>query len=165
MEGEIAHIAGGLHHALRSRASGFCYINDPVIEYETFRRGKRVLYIDIDAHHGDGVQKAFYERISLDHFSSRKWIYSLPGTGHEYEMGKGKGRDILSIFRSLPTRWWTLPLGFRRSSRIILAFSRWCRNDQLGGIRSINDPLTNFIYLSRVMKSPKGIKGLLQMGA
>jgi len=62
-KGEIAfNIAGGLHHAMRSRASGFCYINDPVIGImRLLSWGKRVAYIDIDAHHGDGVQKAFYE--------------------------------------------------------------------------------------------------------
>jgi len=61
-KGEIAfNIAGGLHHATRSRASGFCYINDPVIGImKLLSRGKRVAYIDIDAHHGDGVQNAFY---------------------------------------------------------------------------------------------------------
>jgi acetoin utilization protein AcuC len=61
-KGEIAfNIAGGLHHAMRARASGFCYINDPVIGImRLLSRGKRVAYIDIDAHHGDGVQKAFY---------------------------------------------------------------------------------------------------------
>jgi acetoin utilization protein AcuC len=58
-EGEVAfNIAGGLHHALRSRASGFCYVNDPVIGIlNLLNRGKRVAYIDIDAHHGDGRRK------------------------------------------------------------------------------------------------------------
>ena len=94
--GEVAtafNISGGLHHALVSRASGFCYINDPVIAISSLlKRGRRVAYIDIDAHHGDGVQEAFYRTdkvltISL-HESGR---YLFPGTGFESEKGEGKG--------------------------------------------------------------------------
>src|SRR5271169_1991722 len=55
------NISGGLHHALASRAAGFCYINDPVVVIcSLLAKGKRIAYIDIDAHHGDGVQYAFY---------------------------------------------------------------------------------------------------------
>ena len=53
--------AGGLHHAKRGEASGFCYANDIVLAIlELLRIHKRVLYIDIDVHHGDGVEEAFY---------------------------------------------------------------------------------------------------------
>ena len=53
--------AGGLHHAKRSEASGFCYINDIVLAIlELLKYHTRVLYIDIDVHHGDGVEEAFY---------------------------------------------------------------------------------------------------------
>lgn len=87
-------ISGGLHHALASRASGFCYINDPVIVISSLlKKGRRVAYIDIDAHHGDGVQEAFYGTdkvltISL-HESGR---YLFPGTGFEGETGEGEGK-------------------------------------------------------------------------
>ena len=55
------HFAGGLHHAMPDRASGFCYVNDAVLAILHLRaRGLRVAYVDIDAHHGDGVQNAFY---------------------------------------------------------------------------------------------------------
>jgi acetoin utilization protein AcuC len=93
-EGEIAfNIAGGLHHAMKSRASGFCYINDPVIGImRLLSRGKRVAYIDIDAHHGDGVQKAFYETNQVLTISLHETGYTLfPGTGFEYEIGEGEG--------------------------------------------------------------------------
>jgi acetoin utilization protein AcuC len=93
-EGEIAfNIAGGLHHAMRSRASGFCYINDPVIGImRLLNRGMRVAYIDIDAHHGDGVQKAFYDTNKVLTISLHESGYSLfPGTGFEYEIGEGEG--------------------------------------------------------------------------
>jgi acetoin utilization protein AcuC len=92
--GEIAfNIAGGLHHAMRSRASGFCYVNDPVIGImRLLNRGKRVVYIDIDAHHGDGVQKAFYDTDQVLTISLHETGYTLfPGTGFEYEIGEGKG--------------------------------------------------------------------------
>jgi acetoin utilization deacetylase AcuC-like enzyme len=53
--------AGGLHHAKKSEASGFCYINDIVLGIlQLLRVHQRVLYIDIDIHHGDGVEEAFY---------------------------------------------------------------------------------------------------------
>ena len=93
-KGEIAfNIAGGLHHAMRSRASGFCYINDPVIGImRLLSRGKRVAYIDIDAHHGDGVQKAFYETNQVLTISLHESGSTLfPGTGFEYEIGEGEG--------------------------------------------------------------------------
>lgn len=62
LEGRIAfHPAGGTHHGRPDRASGFCYFNDPVFAILTLLRGaaERVLYVDLDAHHGDGVQDAF----------------------------------------------------------------------------------------------------------
>ncbi len=88
------NISGGLHHALSSRASGFCYINDPVIVISSLlKKGRRIAYIDIDAHHGDGVQWAFYRTdkvltVSL-HESGN---YLFPGTGFESEIGEGEGR-------------------------------------------------------------------------
>jgi len=90
-----ANLAGGLHHALAAKASGFCIYNDLAvgIEHAVKRYGLRVAYLDLDAHHGDGVQWLFYERpevmtISL-HESGR---YLFPGTGHTFELGKGAGR-------------------------------------------------------------------------
>lgn len=53
--------AGGMHHAKRAEASGFCYINDIVLSIlELLKTYRRVLYVDIDIHHGDGVEEAFY---------------------------------------------------------------------------------------------------------
>jgi acetoin utilization protein AcuC len=87
------NIAGGLHHAMRSRASGFCYVNDPVIGIlKLLSREKRVAYIDIDAHHGDGVQEAFYESNRVLTISLHETGTTLfPGTGFEYEIGEGEG--------------------------------------------------------------------------
>ena len=76
---------GGFHHALRAQASGFCYINDIVVAIKEAPNYKvKVTYVDIDAHHGDGVQKAFYhdERVQfVSLHESGKYIY--PYTGFE----------------------------------------------------------------------------------
>jgi acetoin utilization deacetylase AcuC-like enzyme len=61
-DSEIAfNWAGGMHHAKRAEASGFCYVNDIVLAIlELLKHYQRVLYVDIDIHHGDGVEEAFY---------------------------------------------------------------------------------------------------------
>jgi acetoin utilization protein AcuC len=90
------NIAGGLHHAMPDRASGFCYINDPVLAIkELLKKYNKIAYIDIDAHHGDGVQHAFYDTdkvltISLHETGS----FLFPGTGFLEEIGIGKGRGF-----------------------------------------------------------------------
>jgi acetoin utilization protein AcuC len=90
------NIAGGLHHAHRARASGFCYINDPVILIkELIALGKKVLYIDIDVHHGDGVQWAFYEMDQVMTISFHQDGRTLfPGTGFTEEIGRGDGEGF-----------------------------------------------------------------------
>ena len=89
----VFHFAGGLHHAMPSRASGFCYVNDAVLAILRFRaRGLRVLYIDIDAHHGDGVQHAFYGDPNVLTISTHeRGDYLFPGTGFVEETGSGAG--------------------------------------------------------------------------
>ena len=87
------HFAGGLHHALPDRASGFCYVNDPVLAILRLReRGFRVAYVDIDAHHGDGVQHAFYGDPHVLTISTHERGERLfPGTGFVRELGEGDG--------------------------------------------------------------------------
>jgi len=89
----VFHMAGGWHHAHPARASGFSYLNDAVIAIKwLLLRGLRVAYIDIDAHHGDGVQEAFYETdrvLTLSLHESGKDFF--PQTGKVSEMGRGKG--------------------------------------------------------------------------
>jgi acetoin utilization protein AcuC len=88
------HFAGGLHHAMPDRASGFCYVNDAVLAILHLRaRGLRVAYIDIDAHHGDGVQAAFYaDREVLTISTHERGDRLFPGTGFVDELGEGEGR-------------------------------------------------------------------------
>ncbi|MBI4635229.1 MAG: acetoin utilization protein AcuC [Candidatus Rokubacteria bacterium] len=87
------HFAGGLHHAMPARASGFCYVNDAVLAIQHLRaRGLRVAYVDIDAHHGDGVQWAFYGDPSVLTISTHeRGDYLFPGTGFVEETGTGAG--------------------------------------------------------------------------
>ncbi len=86
--------AGGMHHALAGRASGFCYVNDPVLVIgRLLKRGCRVVYVDLDAHHGDGVQWAFYQSDQVLTISLHQHPDTLfPGTGYLRETGRGPGR-------------------------------------------------------------------------
>jgi acetoin utilization deacetylase AcuC-like enzyme len=91
----VFHPAGGLHHAWAERASGFCIYNDIAVAIANALRASevKILYIDFDAHHGDGVQRAFYDEprvmtVSL-HETGR---YLFPGTGDVLELGNGLGR-------------------------------------------------------------------------
>ncbi|KAI0533702.1 hypothetical protein GGR58DRAFT_485626 [Xylaria digitata] len=85
--------AGGLHHAKKSEASGFCYVNDIVLGIlELLRFNKRVLYIDIDVHHGDGVEEAFYTTDRVMTVSFHKYGEYFPGTGELRDVGIGTGK-------------------------------------------------------------------------
>ena len=85
--------AGGLHHAKKSEASGFCYLNDIVLGIiELLRYHARVLYIDIDVHHGDGVEEAFYTTDRVMTCSFHKYGEFFPGTGELRDIGVGKGK-------------------------------------------------------------------------
>jgi acetoin utilization protein AcuC len=87
------HFAGGLHHAMPDRASGFCYVNDAVLAILKLRELRwRVAYVDIDAHHGDGVQFAFYDDPDVLTISTHERGDRLfPGTGFVEESGEGAG--------------------------------------------------------------------------
>ncbi|OKL64214.1 Histone deacetylase RPD3 [Talaromyces atroroseus] len=85
--------AGGLHHAKKSEASGFCYVNDIVLGIlELLRFKQRVLYIDIDVHHGDGVEEAFYTTDRVMTVSFHKYGEYFPGTGELRDIGVGQGK-------------------------------------------------------------------------
>ena len=102
----VFHFAGGLHHALPDRASGFCYVNDPVLAILRLReRGLRVAYVDIDAHHGDGVQYAFYNDPNVLTISTHERGERLfPGTGFVRELGEG---DAAGFSVNLPLEAYT----------------------------------------------------------
>ena len=88
------NLLGGFHHAFPERAAGFCYLNDVALAcMKLADAGKRVLYLDVDAHHGDGVQAAFYDRkdvMTISLHESGKTLF--PWGGFENEIGEGAGR-------------------------------------------------------------------------
>jgi histone deacetylase 1/2 len=85
--------SGGLHHAKRSEAIGFCYLNDCVLAIlELLTKYQRVMYIDIDVHHGDGVEEAFFTTDRVLTCSFHKWGDYFPGTGSINDVGHGKGK-------------------------------------------------------------------------
>lgn len=97
MEGKSLHalnLGGGLHHGFKGRASGFCIYNDSsvAIKYMQQKYNARVLYIDTDAHHGDGVQWSFYDEPNVCTVSIHETgRYLFPGTGNITERGTGEG--------------------------------------------------------------------------
>ncbi|MBM7697759.1 acetoin utilization protein AcuC [Kurthia huakuii] len=96
MEGKAQHavnLSGGLHHGFKNKASGFCIYNDSsiAIRYMQKKYGARVLYVDTDAHHGDGVQFSFYDDPDACTFSIHETgRYLFPGTGSITERGTGE---------------------------------------------------------------------------
>jgi len=103
-KGTAFNIAGGLHHAATYHAAGFCYVNDPVIAIlRLLKRVDRVLYLDIDAHHGDGVQWAFYEDphvLTVSFHQDGRTLF--PGCGRITEMGREAGEGFSVNVPMLP---------------------------------------------------------------
>lgn len=98
--------AGGLHHARRAEASGFCIYNDPAIAIAkvlALQPEWRVMYVDVDVHHGDGVQWIFYDDprvLTVSLHQSGRYLY--PGTGFPDEVGTGDARGTAANVPLLP---------------------------------------------------------------
>ncbi len=141
------NIAGGLHHAMASRASGFCYVNDAAIAVKWLvDQGARVAYVDMDAHHGDGVQGAFYGTDRVLTISLHETGRSLfPGTGFVDETG-GAGGEGYSVNVPLPPG--TGDGEFIRAFKAVVpdlvrAFGPDVLVTQLGADTLSTDPLTH----------------------
>ncbi len=153
-QGPVAfHIAGGMHHAHKSSASGFCYLNDPVLAIiHLLSRGLRVAYIDIDAHHGDGVQEAFYGTnrvLTLSFHQNGRTLF--PSTGFVSEMGTGVGTGY-SV--NVPFFPWTDDQIFiwafdQIVPSVLQAFQPEVIVTQLGVDTFYNDPLANLSLTSK----------------
>ena len=140
-------ISGGLHHAMPGYASGFCTFNDPVIAIKhLLSHGMSVAYVDIDCHHGDGVQHAFYDTdqvLTVSMHESAAFIF--PGTGFAQETGAGRGRGYsinvpLYPFTSDDLYLWA----FREVvPPLIEAFRPDVLVTQLGIDSHFNDPITH----------------------
>ncbi len=95
-EKRVLQLGGGFHHAQRNSAAGFCIYNDLAIAIDCLtRHGLWVAYLDIDVHHGDGVQQILYEDkrvMTISLHESGQFLF--PGTGAIHEMGAGLGRGL-----------------------------------------------------------------------
>jgi acetoin utilization protein AcuC len=152
LDGSALHAfnpAGGLHHARRREASGFCIYNDPAVAIAKALEVNpewRVMYLDIDVHHGDGVQWIFYDEprvLTLSFHQSGRYLY--PGTGFEDETG---GPNALGTSANLPL----LPLTGETDylwalDRMLPTLAEAFRPDllvtQMGADTHWNDPLAN----------------------
>jgi acetoin utilization protein AcuC len=141
------NISGGLHHAMPSRASGFCHVNDVVLAIQALRdAGKRVAYVDIDAHHGDGVQAAFYSAADVLTLSIHQTGFTLfPGTGFVEETGDGKAPGM-SV--NIPLQPGAGDEAYERSfQRVVLPFLAAFKPDvlvtQLGADALMGDIVAN----------------------
>ncbi len=146
--------SGGLHHAHRERASGFCTYDDPAIACQWLEdQGHRVAYVDVDVHHGDGVEHIFQSdpdvlTISL-HESGR---YLFPGTGFPEDCGVGPGRGSAANLPFLPYTWdgpWLLgfekvvPALLRRFKPTVLVTQDGCDTHYI-------DPLAHLAATTRI---------------
>jgi acetoin utilization protein AcuC len=141
------NLGGGLHHAMPTLASGFCIFDDPALAICVLKkRFERVLYIDIDGHHGDGVQQIFYEDpdvLTLSLHESGRYLY--PGTGFIDEVGAGLG---LGYSVNVPMPMYAGdPEYLQAFEEIVPPLFEWFRPDvvvaQVGVDAHYSDPLTS----------------------
>ena len=142
------HWLGGWHHAHRSSAAGWCYVNDCVLAILKLReRFSRVLYIDIDVHHGDGVEEAFMGTPKVMTFSVHKYEPGFfPGTGSISDQGIGRGRGYVL---NLPLKEGIADESFISHVQTILAALKikYCPDAvvcQFGADGLNNDPMKSF---------------------
>ena len=147
------NISGGLHHAASTHASGFCVFNDPAVAIQyLLSRGMRVLYVDIDAHHGDGVQNIFYNSdqvLTISIHESGRFLF--PGTGHVEESGAGDGRGYSVNIPLFPYTGDEIYLwAFRKIlPPLVEAFKPDVLVGQLGIDSYQTDPLTHLMLTSQ----------------
>ena len=140
--------SGGLHHAMAGRASGFCYINDVALGcLYLANNGRKVLYLDVDVHHGDGVQAACYDRDDVMTVSLHQTGQTLfPGTGFEDEIGKNAGRGY-SVNVPLPPGTYD-EIYINAFKNVVLPLIESYKPDvfvcQLGADGLLGDPLASF---------------------
>lgn len=153
-QAEVAFsFAGGMHHARSALASGFCVFNDVAVAIHwLLRQGLRVAYVDIDVHHGDGVQAAFYDTDQVLTISLHQaGILFYPGTGFPEEIGDGAGYGY-SI--NLPFMIYTSEELYLSAFRqvvppLIRQFAPDVLVTQLGADTHYRDPLARLMLTTR----------------
>lgn len=150
LAGEAKHAfspAGGLHHAMPTRASGFCVYNDVALAVASARdAGHRVLYVDLDVHHGDGTQVMFWDDPEVMTFSIHESGSSLfPGTGETHETGgsgaPGSAVNLPLVASSGDDSWW--PALKRLLPALCAAFQPTFLVSQHGCDSHAQDPLAH----------------------
>jgi acetoin utilization protein AcuC len=140
--------AGGLHHAMKEKASGFCIFNDigvAIAYLKELDKDIRIAYLDIDCHHGDGVQWLFYDDPNVLTISYHQDGRSLfPGTGSVNEIGEGEGKGFSINFPLIPgtNNKPFLNLLRKTAPKILETYAPDILITQLGVDTYFNDPLT-----------------------
>jgi len=140
--------AGGLHHAQKDKASGFCIFNDIAVaikHLKSINNDIRIAYLDIDCHHGDGVQWLFYDDpnvLTISLHESGKYLF--PGSGGTNETGKGKGEGYSINFPLIPgtNNRMYLKVFSECIPKILEIYQPDILATQLGVDTHFNDPLT-----------------------
>ncbi len=156
LEGEakkVLQMGGGFHHAHPRLASGFCVYNDLALAIkEMTKQGWHVVYLDLDVHHGDGVQDIFYSDgkvMTISLHESGEYIF--PGTGWLYELGQGMGR---SLKLNLPLEPFTEGDSYLEVIEgAVVPALRWFRPDalvvQAGADPHYSDPLADLVLTTQ----------------
>ncbi len=140
--------AGGLHHAMKEKASGFCIFNDigvAIAHLKRLDKNIRIAYLDIDCHHGDGVQWLFYDDpnvLTISYHQDGRTLF--PGTGSVNETGEGEGKGFSINFPLIPgTNDKPFLNLFRKTApKILETYAPDILITQLGVDTYYNDPLT-----------------------
>ena len=153
------NLGGGFHHAMPGTASGFCLLNDLAVGMTSLledHRMKRILYVDIDAHHADGVQAIFYREPRVLTISLHEdGHYLFPGTGSVEETGEGEGRGYAV---NVPLPPYTRDISYLYAfQEIVPPLARAYRPDvlvtQLGADAHHLDPLTHLLLTTETYEA------------
>lgn len=147
------NLAGGLHHARYEEAAGFCIFNDPAVAIHVLKQKyRRIVYLDIDVHHGDGVQWLYYrdpQVLTISIHESGRFLF--PGTGHPDEIGEGEGRGYsaniaLGRYAADDVWWWAF-------QQVVPPLFRWFRPEvvvlQMGADPHYTDPLAHVVLTTQ----------------
>lgn len=154
--------AGGTHHGMPDRANGFCYLNDPVLAIQSLRRNgaKRVAYVDIDAHHADGVEHAFgsdSETLLVSVHEENRW----PRTGALEDTGEGQVFNL-----PVPAGINDSDMALIRDQLILAAVARFCPDAivlQCGADALLEDPQSRMALSNNAHWAV--VEGLMGMAA
>jgi acetoin utilization protein AcuC len=154
--------AGGLHHAMPARASGFCVYDDPAVAIAWLLRegAERVAYVDVDVHHGDGVQAIFFDEPRVLTISIHEsGAYLFPGTGFEDERGRGAAEGTVV---NVPLEPLTGDDGWLAAFREVVpervrAFRPDVLVTQLGCDTHVTDPLAHLRLTTGAYREADGI--------